>query len=591
MATSNPRPAFMASLQSLCKNVDRQVADLERDTRSAVLATKGPYASNAADQLRDEAAALASEIEHTIGTVSEEKNNMASFLDEMKVQFGDIVADTLEMEEFMGQYGYVPKTPVILEDILNWDVPQESSVTPAAAGEFVDEALENIEAEDTSVHETDTVTAVTVAKPKSRTPPVQQKSSGSESPNFFDVGLSSLAMELFTGKSVRSNQPKVEQPQPRREPPPAIGQSQQANLKVQHRQERQSVQPISASAYIQDDSMYQASPVMKLSSHLTKTSKVSNMSRQFSKSSLDNILRANNPQHRQEPQSTTVLSPQVHLKPQPHTASDYIEDDSMYAASPALRLSSKLIKQTDLSNMSNVSNMSTLDSVDITPGLPSRKKASAPAANLPDSPGTPITAKHAFINAMNTENDTPVMPELQTCNFASFNWQQSSSASPDLPVVKSQSRPTVTLSRPITPDLPISNLASSDTPELPDLQTMDIRKLVLESKPMRRVTPTEPSLLTRDQMCQAAKENTPEEPQLTGHYNQLKHLSTQLTTEKENTPEEPHLHYQPHLANAFPLPKKNTPELPELSILQDRQSRVVSSDSPKTPVLSFNFRN
>ena len=123
---------------------------------------------------------------------------------------------------------------------------------------------------------------------------------------------------------------------------------------------------------------------------------------------------------------------------------------------------------------------------------------------------------------------------------------------------------------------------------------MDIRKLVLDSKPARRITPTEPSLHTRGMMCEVVKENTPEEPQLTGHYNQYKHLTA---TEKENTPEEPqltgHYHHLPHLASAFPLPKKNTPELPELSILQNRQERTGTSQnkSPETPVLSFNYRN
>ena len=39
-AGGNPRPAFMASLKSLCRTMDRQVADLERETRTAVLTAK-----------------------------------------------------------------------------------------------------------------------------------------------------------------------------------------------------------------------------------------------------------------------------------------------------------------------------------------------------------------------------------------------------------------------------------------------------------------------------------------------------------------------------------------------------------------------
>jgi len=496
----------MASLKSLCRTVDRQVADIERETRTAVIATKGPYASNAADQLRDEAAALKNEIENSLMTVKEDKNNMTSFLEEMKVQFGEIVADTLKMEDFMGQYGFKSKTPVVLEDILNWDAPEEATTTPAAAAEFAGEILLQDEVVNTSVHETDTVISIPPFKPKPKTPPVQQKPKAADSPNFFDVGLSNLAMELVTGKSVRSNQPRPKE-----------------------------------SKNVQDE------------------------------------LRL-------DPPAAGLQATKVQPKPQPVAASAYIQDDSMYAASPVLRLSSKLIKPNDLSNMSNmsnVSNMSALDNVDITPGLPSRKKPFAQPAKLPE-----LTVN---------DDDTPVMPELQTVNFASFNWQQSSSASPNLPTVKLQSKPA---SKPSTPDLPRATLPTSDTPELPDLQTMDIRKLVQDSKLVRRITPTEPSLLTRNLMVKVGRENTPEEPQLTGHYNQYKNHPTDMPSESNNTPEEPTLtgqynKYQPHLANAFPLPKRNTPELPELSILQDRQDRGVAraSKSPETPVLSYNFRN
>ena len=37
---ANPRPVFMASLKSFCKSLDRQVADLERETRTAVISSK-----------------------------------------------------------------------------------------------------------------------------------------------------------------------------------------------------------------------------------------------------------------------------------------------------------------------------------------------------------------------------------------------------------------------------------------------------------------------------------------------------------------------------------------------------------------------
>eukprot|EP00090_Calanus_glacialis_P003896 TRINITY_DN12927_c0_g1_i1.p1 TRINITY_DN12927_c0_g1~~TRINITY_DN12927_c0_g1_i1.p1 ORF type:complete len:535 (-),score=193.72 TRINITY_DN12927_c0_g1_i1:183-1688(-) len=500
--------------------MDRQVADLERETRTAVLTAKGPYASNAADQVRDEAAALSREIENSLGTVVEEKNNMASFLDEMRVQFGEIVTETLKMEEFMGQYGFKSNTPVNLDDMLNWDAPEES-LAPAAASEFGEELIENVEEPaDMSIHETDTITSMPVANPKSKTPLVQPaKPSTSDSPNFFDVGLSSLAMELYIGKSVKPNQPK-----PRHEAPTANA----ANPEVHPKHKSSSGALLLPNSYV------------------------------------------------------NKASPARMLRPQPLSAADFIQDDSIYAASPVLRLSSKLTQQSDLSNMSNMSNMSAMDSVDITPGLPSRKKHSAP---VPSPPDTPITARLASVPA---DIDSPHLPELQTVNFAHFNWQQSSSASPDLPVklqYKPPARPTQA-----TPELPRMP-PNCDTPELPDLQTMDIRKLVKDSAPVRMVPTAEPSLLTREIMSNVSRENTPEEPQLTGHYNQLKHLNTHLTSMKENTPEEPQLtsqyNYQPHLANASPLPKKNTPELPELSIMQERPART---QSPETPVLSFNFR-
>ena len=466
--------------------------------------------------MKEEAAALSRDIENSLGAVVEEKNHMASFLDEMRVQFGEIVAETLKMEEFMGQYGFKSKNPVSLEEMLNWEAPVEM-VTPAAAAEFGEELIENVEEPDLSIHETDTITSITDVKTKAKTPPVQQKSVSSDSPNFFDVGLSNLAMELYVGKSMKSNQPR-----PRQDAPPVKAPSPK-NAKLE--------------------------------------ASVSSVS-------ISNIPEAS-------------ASPAGILKTK--SALDFICNDSMYAASPVLRLSSKLTQQSDLSNMSNMSNTSAMDSVDITPGLPSRKKASAPVSSLPD---TPPTARHAAVPAIIVDDDTPNLPELQTVNFAKFNWQQSSSASPDLPAVRLQSnqaaRPSYT-----TPDLPRLPPASCDTPELPDLQTMDIRKLVRDSAaPVPRMMPADPVLTNN------GRESTPEEPQLTGHYNQLKYLTTHLAATKSNTPEDPHLttttyNYQPHLANAFPLPKKGTPELPELSIMQERPDRA---KSPETPVLSFNFR-
>merc|ERR1719449_260310 len=189
-------------------------------------------------------------------------------------------------------------------------------------------------------------------------------------------------------------------------------------------------------------------------------------------------------------------------------------DESMYAASPVLRLSSKLTKQPDLSNVS------TTDTADITPGLPSRKKVN--------------TAVHPLTN---TTTATP--------NLSVLHWQQSSTASPDLPSVRLPVR-----SGQSTPHLPRITPASCDTPELPDLQTVDIRKLLAGSS-----LPASTSSAT-------ARDNTPEEPQLTTQYKQ----HSFLTTKNTETPEEPQLTCQLSTQSSYPITNSNTgrstPDLP-----------------------------
>jgi len=440
----------MASMKSFCKSMDRQVADMERETRAAIITKRGPYASNAADKLREEAIALSKDIDNSLAVVVEEKNNMSSFLDEMKLQFGEIVKDTLKMEDFMGQYGFKSKTPVNIEEILNWD-PPVPTVTPAAAAEFCEELLEDVEEPDLAGNETDVITSEE-GRPLTKTPPVQPKpSSTSDSPNFFEVGLSSLAMELYVGKSTKSK--KAEQTQ--------------------------------------------------------------------------------------NPSTVTVKAPSVqqttaapgHVTTLQVNAVDSLCDDSLFAASPVLRLSSKLTQQQDMSNMSNIS---TTDSVDITPGLPSRKKASVPLSSL---------------SAM-TAGATPELPDL--------HWQQSSTASPDLPAVKLPVRQGHAALRPLL-------TASSDSPTLPDLQTVDLRKLLAGSQ---RVCGT------------AARGLTPESPQVTTL------LTRGGATSKNDTPEEPKL-----ISPSRYPPNTDTPESPQLtSQFMQGKGRRGRSESPETPVLSYQFR-
>jgi len=461
----------MLSLKNFCKSLDRQVADLERETRTAVISSRrGPYASNAADQLREEAVSLSRDIENSLGTVVEERNNMASFLDEMKVQFGEIVAKQLKMEDFMGQYGFKPKTPVNIDELLNWEAPPPSE-TPAAAAEFDEELIEDVEEPNLLISETDTIEPGKEVKTATKTPSVKIKSaSTSDSPNFFEVGLSSLAMELYVGKSTKSKK-------------------------------------------VQQEDTQQAGTASKAS---TCTSQAV----------VDDVLPT----------------------PQSRTAASLICNDSMYAASPVLRLSSKLTKQPDLSNMS------TTDTVDITPGLPSRKKTNTQVLPVNDL--------------------TAAVPDLSV-----LHWQQSSTASPDLPSFRQPAR-----SEQITPQISRLPPASCDTPELPDLQTVDIRKLVAGSylpastATARDNTPEEPQLT-----CQYVKQehfvtkntDTPEEPQLTCQYIKQEHFVSKNT----ETPEEPQLTTQYRYPTTNTRTGRTTPDLP-----------LVQKDllkSPETPVLSY----
>jgi len=462
----------MANLRNFCRSLDRQVADLERETRTAVISSRrGPYASNAADQLREEAVALSRDIENSLGTVVEERNNMASFLDEMKVQFGEIVAKQLKMEDFMGQYGFKPKTPVNIDELLNWEAPPPS-VTPAAAAEFDEELIEDVEEPDLSPGETDTIKPVKEMKTSAKTPSVKLKSpSTSDSPNFFEVGLSSLAMEMYVGKSTKSKKAPQEETQQAGTVPQISTFTSQANA---------------------DDA------------HL--------------------------------------------LNPQSRTAASFICNDSLYAASPVLRLSSKLTKQPDLSNVSNT------DTVDITPGLPSRKKANTQVLPVND-----------------TTTATP--------NLSVLHWQQSSTASPDLPSVRQQP----VRSGQFTPQLSRLPPANSDTPELPDLQTVDIRKLMSGSShpaPAKTATdtPEEPQLTcqyVRQEHLVTKNRDTPEEPQLTCQYVKQDHFVSKNT----DTPEEPQLTTQYSYPTTSTRTGRTTPDLPII------QKDVLKS--PETPVLSY----
>merc|ERR1719317_1154520 len=105
----------------------------------------------------------------------------------------------------MSQYGFKSKTPVNVDELLNWE-GTNLSVTPAAAAEFEEELIEDVEEPDLSASETtDIIKTVKEVEPATNTPSVKPLSSStSDSPKFFEVGLSSLAMELYVGKSTKS---------------------------------------------------------------------------------------------------------------------------------------------------------------------------------------------------------------------------------------------------------------------------------------------------------------------------------------------------------------------------------------------------
>jgi len=419
--SQNPRPAFMASLTSFCKSLDRQVADLERETRTAVMITnRGPYASNAADQLREEAVALSRDIENSLATVVEEKNNMVSFLDEMKVQFGEIVTEQMKMEEFMSQYGYKAKTPVDIEELLNWE-PPTLSVTPAAAAEFTEELIEDVEQPDLSPSETDVVKSVREVKPMTNSSHARKKPlSTCDSPNFFEVGLSSLAMELYVGKSTQSKEA----------------------------QKTQELMPASNyPSMINEENTYSASPVLRLSSKLTEQPDLSNMSSLSSSSSNDITPGLPSKKKANIPVPTMNDAPNLSIlyQQQSSTASPDLPSARSCQATPHLQ------RLPPASN--DTPKLPELETVDIRKLL---AESSVPAhANTNTKDYTPeepqLTCKYIKqVHSSNKNTDTPEEPQL-TSQYQDY-----------LPS-------TVTLTGRSTPDLPTISSILPKSPETPVL--------------------------------------------------------------------------------------------------------------------------
>jgi len=425
----NPRPAFMKSLISMCKSLDKEVFDLEMDIKTAVSSSKGQYASNAADLLKAEADLLCRNIKETSAVVTEEKSNLESFMEEMHARFTDIVNETVKIEEYMSQYGYKPRIDKYA--ILNDNHPVES-YAPGAASEFSDVAENSTTEDDENLDEP----RGTVTNPAVSSLP---RNLSCDSPNFFEIGLSSMTMEAFCGKSKL----KVSKPSP-----------EQSNKLL----------------YEGDDS-YSASPALKIS---TKYSDISD--------------------------KTAVV--QSNLVPSINVAG--CTSDESYVASPVMRLSSKFTTLPDLSDTS--SHNSTSD-----------ESMSKDCGGL----------------GLNTDNSSSAQ------SFVNFNKMQSSSASPCLPSSKLSTRHCV--SENVRPNLHL-NTMDTGSPEPPELQTIDLRKLVKNSEPVRMTPNMEESLV------------------------------------KEVTPEVPELSYNP---KSFSVTKEETPEIPELTCLSFRED----AKSPETPVL------
>ena len=134
-----------------------------------------------------------------------------------------------------------------------------------------------------------------------------------------------------------------------------------------------------------------------------------------------------------------------------------------------------------------------------------------------------------------------------------------------------------------TPQLSRLPPANSDTPELPDLQTVDIRKLMSGSShpaPAKTATdtPEEPQLTcqnVRQEHLGTKNRDTPEEPQLTCQYVRQDHIVSKNT----DTPEEPQLTNQYSYPTTSTRTGRTTPDLP---IIQKDMLK-----SPETPVLSY----
>ena len=208
MASHNPRPKLMADLTVLCRNLEKKVNDLDVETR-AILNCNRAAGNGAADEWLQEVKTLHSEVDVTLGSVMETRNNMESFLGEMNSELRRVMEDTNRMQEFMAQYGYRAEE-LDIEAMLDWDEEIEeeplpelgpvpgaeeeellSDIAPPSASEF-DEVTERLHSE----------TAPKSTENAKEERDVVTKTSVVDSPSIFDIGLSKYTMSLVLGKDM-----------------------------------------------------------------------------------------------------------------------------------------------------------------------------------------------------------------------------------------------------------------------------------------------------------------------------------------------------------------------------------------------------
>ena len=86
----------MADLTDLCRNLEKKVNDLDVETR-AILNCNRAAGNGAADEWLQEVKTLHSEVDVTLDTVMETRNNMESFLGEMSSELRRVIEDTNRM--------------------------------------------------------------------------------------------------------------------------------------------------------------------------------------------------------------------------------------------------------------------------------------------------------------------------------------------------------------------------------------------------------------------------------------------------------------------------------------------------------------